>query len=257
MMPKVAVVTLSIGPKRQEYDQYFLHTIKAYSKKFGFEYIEINETFDKNPAIATHKPALCLQRLLICSQPWSSQYDYIIMFDSDIFINLARAPNIIEGIPLGKIGAVCERKMFNFDFSNIVWTRWHQGRKPLNGFEYYKSLGFPDGFEHQLNAGVMVYQPKYHANFLQTLYNEHINKILNPNYVNDYDQGILSYYILKNDLVFWLDERWNMLWPLYRILFYPLIDRSTHTEIVRQCLHNIIDLSYATHMAGSVDWDLL
>jgi len=75
--------------------------------------------------------------------------------------------------------------------------------------------------------------------------------------VNDYDQGILSYYILKNDLVFWLDERWNMLWPLYRILFYPLIDRSTHTEIVRQCLHNIIDLSYATHMAGSVDWDLL
>jgi hypothetical protein len=45
-MPKVAVVTLSIGPKRQDYDRYFLHTIKAYSKKFGFEYIEINETFD-------------------------------------------------------------------------------------------------------------------------------------------------------------------------------------------------------------------
>jgi len=259
-MVKKAVVTLAFGPDKPIYDRLFLPTIKAYCKKHNYDYIEINEPFDKDERMtnpkshhANHK-GICMQRLLICSQPWSAQYDYIVMFDSDILININQAPDIIEGIPDGKIGAVCERKLFKMEFSQKVWSRWRPDL-PQTGEEYYLKHGYPDGFQNQLNGGVMVYQPKYHAEFLSNLYNKYIDGILNNTRIgNDGDQDILSYHIQKEGLIHWLDERWNMVWVLYRFLFYPFL---VHKELLKKALGNLFDLSYVVHMAGHVDWDLL
>jgi hypothetical protein len=256
-MVKKAVVTLAFGPDKPVYDSLFLPTIKAYCKKHNYDYIEINEPFDKDIRIMNSKPGICMQRLLICSQPWSSQYDYIVMFDSDILVNVNQAPDIIEGIPEGKIGAVCERKLFKLEFSQKVWSRWRPDL-PQNGEEYYKKYGYPEGFQNQLNGGVMVYQPKHHAEFLSNLYKKYTPDILNGNrQLNDYDQDILSYHIQKEGLIHWLDERWNMVWVLYQILLYPFLNPNEHKEFLKMALGNLFDLSYVVHMAGHVGWDLL
>jgi hypothetical protein len=253
-MNRKALVTLSFGKDKQIYDTVFLPSVKAYCKKHAFDYIEINSPFDKDSRVLNSKAAICMQRLLICSQPWSSEYDFIVMFDSDIIVNVNAAPDITDGIPAGKIGAVCERKLFKLGYSEKVWQRWRPDL-PQNGRDYYKKYGYPDGFDNQLNGGVLVYQPKYHADFLKNLYDTHIVDLLSgKRMVNDGDQDILSYHIQKNNLIHWLDERWNMVWVLYRILFYPFL---TEKSQLKQALGNMLELSYATHMAGHVDWDLL
>jgi len=255
-MIKKALVTIAFGHDKKAYDTFFLPSIKAYAKKYDYDYIEINGPFDDDLRILKSKGSICMQKLLVCSQPWSSQYDYIVLFDSDIIVNINQAPDIIEGIPIGKIGAVCERKLFKFEFSQKVWSRWRPDL-PQTGEEYYKKYGYPDGFPYQFNSGVMVYQPKYHADFLKGLYDKYIDNILNNAYqtTHDGDQDILSYHIQKENLVYWLDERWNMVWVLYRILFYPFLNNGD--PMLKKALGNLFDLSYLVHMAGHVDWELL
>ena len=253
-MVKKALVTISFGHDKHIYDSVFLPSMKAYAKKYNYDFICIDKPFDSS--ITNSVMGFRMQKLLVCSQIWSSDYDFIVCMDADIIINVDQAPDIIQGIPEGKIGAVCERKLYKLEFSKKVWQRWRPDL-PQTGQEYYRKYGYPDEYENQFNSGVMVYQPKHHANFLLDLYNKNIQRIVHSKEPNDGDQDILSYHVQKNNLIHWLDDRWNMVWVLYKILFYPFLNMRDHKPLLRMALNNMHDLSYVVHMAGHVDWELL
>ena len=251
---KKALVTLGFGRDRGFYEDYFFPSMRAYCKKYNYDFIHVDEPFDKR-VYNTPKEIISMQKFLICSQPWSAQYDYIVWMDADIIINVDQAPDIIVGVPEGKIGAVNERKLFTYEYAQKVWARWRPDL-PQNGKEYYKKYGFPEISDDQFQAGVMVFQPKHHAEFLKELYDRYIDDVLYKDKI-DGDQCIISYEAQKAGLVHWLDERFNMVWVLYRILWYPFLNNRNHTDLLREALKNFHDLAYVVHMAGHVDWDLL
>jgi hypothetical protein len=252
-MVKKAIVTFAHGKDRQFYEDYFLPSIAAYAKKYTYELIILNELFveitEADPRLrARHNH---FQKFLICSQPWSAQYDYIVWMDSDMIINIDRAPDLIEGIPDGKIAAVNERKLFKYEYAQKVWSRWRPDL-PQTGEEYHKKNGFTHDYRDQFQAGLMVFQPKYHADFLKSLYYTYLS-----NMECEHDQPVISYHAQKAGIVHWLDEQWNMVWVLYRILWYPFLNNNDHIPLLREALKNFHDLSYIVHMAGHVDWELL
>jgi hypothetical protein len=247
---KVAVVVFVIGSKYiTTFESKFKKNLEFYCKKQGYELIILTDFIRKEENM--DKKKFFWQRLLLADK--FKEYDYVVSIDADIFINID-APGIpFNEIPDGKVACVNERKyMGNYEWRENIQVRYGYEK---TGKDWYKLSGEDKNYNDHINGGLVIYQPKYHAEFLSNLYKKHIENILNnipPD--NDGDQDILSYHVQKEGLIHWLDERWNMVWVLYRILFYPFLE---HKELLKKALGNLFDLSYAVHMAGHVDWDLL
>jgi hypothetical protein len=250
---KKAIVTIAYGHDRPFYEDYFLPSIRAYAKKYEYDFYCIDEPLDEitetNPRMKARQ--VQFQKFLACSQPWAADYDYLVWMDSDMVINVDQAPDVIEGIPEGKIGVVNERKLFKYEYANKVWARWRPDL-PQTGEEYHGKNGFQYEFRDQIQSGLIVIQPKYHAGFLKKLYETYLT-----NMDCEHDQPVISYHAQKHNMVHWLDERFNMVWVLHRILLYPFLNNNEHQHLLREALKNFHDLSYIVHMAGHVDWDLL
>ena len=255
-MVKKAIVTLAYGPDKPFYNDYFIPTLRAYAQKYNYDFYCLDELPDKRIDRSSPVELVQLQKLLICSDDWTLKYDFLVWMDSDMIININQAPDVIEGIPEGKIGCVNERKMFKYEFSQKVWERWRPDLNQSTGKDYYKAYGYPDGFDDQFQGGVYVFQPKYHSQFLKDVYNKYVPAIINGDKKNG-DQGVIGYEAMKLGLEYWLDERWNMVWVLYRFLLYPFLNNRDHTSLLREALKNVYDLGYVLHMAGHVDWELL
>jgi hypothetical protein len=258
---KAAVVVLTIGTQRWKYEAHFLPSIKAYAKKWGFDFIQLTDMLDttlvaKNDA-QYMKQAICMQKCLIASAPWAEKYDVLIYMDADILVNVEMAPNILDDYAPGKIGAVDERNMFgNCAYVRHVWKTVAPAM-PQSALEYYHKF-FPgqDYFPRQFNAGVLVFQPSVHASFFKGVYDKYMPLICAGRDV-DGDQGPLNYEANKLNYVQYLDERWNRLWNFCWILFYGFLDEVQHRDILRAGLKQIFDTHYFVHFAGGCGWSLL
>jgi hypothetical protein len=71
------------------------------------------------------------------------------------------------------------------------------------------------------------------------------------NYHQD-DQSIISSYVIDNDLIYWLDERFNKIWYFWKELFYPNFD-SLPSNLKTQYIHNFSSLNYFTHFTSQID----
>jgi hypothetical protein len=107
---RVLLITLAIGEKYIEmYNLYFRKSQEEYAKKYGYDFMVMEDYLCKNPEYNC-TAALTFNKLLVCSQPFSNNYDYIIFVDADIFITYD-APSVIEGVCANigdKIGVVNE-----------------------------------------------------------------------------------------------------------------------------------------------------
>jgi len=57
---------------------------------------------------------------------------------------------------------------------------------------------------------------------------------------------------MDNDLIFWLDQRYNRIWSFWRDLFYPNFG-YLHENDKRIYIQNFIDLNYFCHFTSLVD----
>jgi lipopolysaccharide biosynthesis glycosyltransferase len=257
-MKEAIVVTLAIGPLKTKYEQLFIPSIKAYAAKWNFDFLCIDSLLE--PIQTTSKTdfgkLVCMQKLLLTKQSWASNYKYIIYLDSDILINYEQAPNILENIPEGKIAAVNEKNIWgNADNASAVMKKlaphWASTAE-----EYYLHYNFPKTFSKQFNGGVLVFQPAFHKEFCQTVYDKYIEKIIDGVDI-DGDQAPLNYEANSLDLVYYLDERFNRIWILTYVLFYSFLDENNHKPTLQHALKSVFDRSYFIHFAGKVGWSLL
>ena len=56
-----------------------------YAKKHDYDFRVITDFLDKS---MSHVDAITFNKTLVCSQEWSHEYDYIILIDADILINM-------------------------------------------------------------------------------------------------------------------------------------------------------------------------
>ena len=258
---KVAIVVITIGQQRWQYERHFIPSIKAYAKKYNFEFIQLKEMLDTTlqprPNDVYMKQTICMQKCLIASASWAQQYDVIIYMDADILVNVDTAPNILENYVFGKIGAVDERNIFgNASYNAHVWNTVGP-HLPRTAQEYY-AYHFPgkQPFSKQFNGGVLVFQPHVHADFFRNVYEKYMPQILAGKDI-DGDQAVLNYEANAANLVHYMDERWNRLWSFCWILFYGFLNEQEHRDILRLCLKQIFDTHYFIHFAGGCGWSLL
>jgi hypothetical protein len=249
-MSSKALVLMSIGFDLQtcKYAKFLPSTLK-WAEKHGYDIIVIDEPLDKTIPLIPR--AIYMQKLLICSQEWSRKYKYIVWKDLDILFN-EHAPDICDGIPDGKIGAVNERMLaYKHDWRTIVQKRYGW---ELTGKEYYAKNHINAPFDDHFQAGLMVFQPEHHRVFLEGVYKKWIDIVIQDEAIQHGDQPIISFEAISKDLVHWMDERWNMVWPLWKALMYPfLADR----ELIREAIGNLYSISFGVHFASGTDIELV
>lgn len=241
---KVAVVVFVMGEQYiNSFNKYFKNNLENYCLKYGYDLILQNELIRHEDNMTKKK--FYWQRMLLPDK--FRNYDFVISLDSDIFINSNAPAFPLINIPEGKVAAVNERKYFgNYEWRENIQLR-HRWEK--TGKEWYALSGENKNYNDHINGGLVIYQPKYHADMLLKLYNENINNYMK--YHQD-DQSILSSFFIDNDMIYWLDERYNRIWFFWKEIFYPnFYSLSVHDR--KTYIQNFISLNYFTHFTSGTD----
>jgi hypothetical protein len=202
-----------------------------------------------------------------------------VWIDADVLINTKHSYDIIENVPIDKVGAVDAyaiptREIFSIGIIRL-YKQWRDnGIKYVDNLQpaqYYTNRGIPgEHLETVIQAGVFVCSPKHHKEIFEFVYyNYEDNK--GPEY--NYENPVLSYELLNADKIYWLSNRFNFCVAEIMCAFYPesiykpqlskgifsriknkikriiIADKVNAKEIA--ILENIYDLSIFMHFAGS------
>jgi hypothetical protein len=262
---KNAIVTFAIGKQYEDmYNSIFHRSVDVYCKKYGIDLVIVKEPFEK----FEQKYALCCQKLLICSQEWAKKYDAICWLESDIIISPS-ARNIFDEVTDDKILFV-EHNPYNDSFFGWIWAnKTNILDKTYDEFkehsdEHYKTVGVysdsDDTSEVQyINEGVTVFQPKYHAEYLESLYRSHdftvkVNQVGKDNTVNVIGETWWWYKIMIDKKHRFIDYKYDSQWNYYRRLHLEPFDDPKSLIIP---IKNYIDNSYFCHIGDRENIDLI
>lgn len=268
-----ALVTLAIG---KNYELMFEKHCRSlwlhYAEKYQFELVVFTQPLDNSSKAQSRNPSW--QKCLILSQPSLQKYEQVVWIDADILIN-PNSPDITEGVPIEKIGAVddyatpsrteheiCLKRLYDF------WSK--------NGIEYidnlsptafYKSFGIDAEFESVVQAGVMVLSPRYHRELLEYVYHSYEDKGSGE---WNYEMRPLSYEILMRHIECWISPKFNMPWPLIQQFLYPFLSSRNNivqkglqkiglnpkASLISKCVTTAFFNNYFLHFAGGTTGDM-
>ena len=241
---KVAIVIFIIGDKYiQSFNKKFKLSVENYCKKYNYELIVLDKLIKHEENMDAKK--FYWQRLLIPNK--FQDFDFVVSMDSDIFINCNSPPLPLNEIPKGKVAAVNERKYLgNYELRENIQIKcgWEK-----TGKDWYALSGEHKDYNDHINGGLVIYQPKYHALLFEQLYYNNISNYMK--YHQD-DQSILSSYLIDNNLIYWLDERFNRIWFFWREIFHP--DFYSLPDYDRKSVvHGYIEKNYFAHFTSGTD----
>jgi hypothetical protein len=230
-----AIVTLAIGAEfSNRWHRHCEPNWRQYAERHGYELICIEEPLDDSPRARARNPAW--QKLLIPGLPWAADYERLVWIDADVLFG-PDAPDIAEGVPLERIGAVDEMAELDPDIERMLYQR------PRS--QYYRDCGIEADLDSIVQSGTMVLSPAHHREVF-----EHVYRTYEERYGTFYEMRPLSYELLTADLVSWIDPRFNRLWIVYRARHDPaLLEPKRHPRsrlLARQALSE----SYCLHFAG-------
>jgi hypothetical protein len=253
-MANVLFVSIAIGDKYlKEYNRLFRPSHENYARTCGYDFRVVEDFLDEDH---TDKTTVSLNKILVCSQPWSDDYDYIVYVDADVLINI-RAPPILAGQTFGdKIGIVNEYdelQVPDYPFVQRV-LKWGN-----TASEYYAKAGFNIDTDVMLNTGVMVFQPKKHREFLDRVYNRYIDQAVNHFRSFHFEQSAIGYEMQMQRMYIPLNPKFNAIWFIQKALnakfnhFPPIRLAGRSTKYVP--IHTYFHTNYFMHLAGHQDFD--
>ena len=241
---KVLLVTISIGDKYTEiYNRLFRKSQENYANKHGYDFKVITDYLD--PTYKEHKISMYFQKVLVCSQDWSSEYDYIVYIDSDVYINI-NSPPIHNHCDFGDlIGIVDEMCQPSYDDRMYLHRYW--GFADQSVPEYYALADFKLDTTIAFNSGVIVYQPKKHREYLDTYYKTYLPKSIGHRRYPHYEQTALSYVLLTTNMYKNMTTKFNAVWNLPRSV----------NEITgrNQSIEDYFRENYFIHLAGACQFE--
>ena len=254
---KVCLVTLAIGEKYlEEYNRLFRESQENYARKCGYDFRVLADYLDKDH---TDPKTITLNKMLVCSQSWSAEYDFIVFVDADILINI-NSPPIHSHIDFGdKIGIANETDQTPPHFMNSF-------RKYVNTWskdcaEYYASSGFTLNTMKVLNTGVLVLQPKKHREFLERIYYKYVmSDDYNPSIPNQleqtnpyhYEQSAIGYELQTHNMYVIISKKFNSIWFLQTIINRAIGDLCVPfpLHVHRRDILSFFKQTYFMHFAG-------
>lgn len=241
---KVCLVTIAIGEKYlEEYNQLFRPSQETYAKNQGYDFRVITDFLDDT---IQDQSTISFNKILVCNQSWSYDYDFIIFVDADIYIH-PKSPPIHLCTDFGdKIGIVNEFDQPSFTRRKEIQYKWNWEPTPTI---YYRRSGFHIQTDFMLNTGVLVMQPKKHADYLKTIYNKYILKSINHPRGFNYEQSCIGYELQKDRMFEIMPNTFNALWFFYKFENYPLTLTNFSKQVyfihfagLKKSDHNIISL---------------
>lgn len=258
---KKALVTLVIGePYKSEWVTHCQKNWQRYAEKHGLDIIAIDEKINPQD---NRSPAW--QKCLVLTDEKVRQYEQVAWVDSDIIIN-ENAPNIFDGVPLEKVGAVKGYQQL-YRNGSFPAEMMDYLKTPYNDAKGWYEMNGLTPHEFVVQTGVLVLSPQHHASLLNDIFNSPTDST-----TGDYEMPLLSHTILQNDLVHWLDERFNLLWTGQMVYHCPecLPPKQTDPFVLRQfkkltrghyqfppksalnkALKDAVEKSYFLHFAGN------
>lgn len=239
----LAIVIFCVGDRYiKQFNSTFRVSVQGYCDKHKYDLIILDKMIDEESG-PFNKKKFFYQRLLVADK--FSQYDYVVTMDSDMFIN-ENAPAFPD-VPGDKVGAVNERKYLeNYEWREMVQIK-HGWEK--TGKNWYSLSHETKDYHDHINGGLVIYKPKYHAKLFKDLYYSEINNW--QKYHQD-DQSLLSSYLIDNNLIYWLDQRFNRVWFFWKEIFYPNFDLLPE-YLKRKYIKNFTTLNYVSHFTGMGD----
>ena len=236
---KCLLVTIAIGENYLiEYNNLFYKSQKNYALKNGYDFKVITDFLDKN---ISNSSSISFNKILVCNQEWSNDYEFIIFIDSDILININSPPihNYIDYN--GCIGIIDEYSQPSKERRLKIQQKmgWE-----INAIDYYKLCGLDIQTDMVFNSGVLVMQPKKHNDFLLNIYNKYILQSVSHYRGFHFEQSCIGYELQKNNLYKVIDNRFNAVWGLTKL-----------DNIENINLNKYFNDNYFIHFAGHTDYD--
>jgi hypothetical protein len=232
---KVLLVTIAIGEKYlHEYKDLFYESQYNYAQKNGYDFKVITDFLDKK---VQHRSTISFNKILVCNQEWSCEYDFIIFIDADILINIHAPP--LHTYDYGTcIGLIDEYSQPSREKRLQIQRRmgWE-----TSATDYYKLCGLGISTEMVFNSGVLVMQPKIHNDFLMNVYNKYVMQSISHKRGFHFEQSCIGYEIQKAGIYKVLDNRFNAIWGLSKL------DGAK--------LDTYFAENYFIHFAGHTDYD--
>lgn len=243
-----AIVTLAIGEKYlKSWKRFCEANWQKYADKHGYDVICIDTPLDDSERAKGRSAAW--QKCLILSQDFSQNYERIVWVDSDILINWAIAPCIIQDVEVDKVGAVLSwcapNKQLSSEGRGRMFDFWGISDEKTGRATYVK-YGIRADFEEIVQTGVLVLSPHHHREVLEKAYFEYEET------GHGGEMPALSYEIIKGDYVQWIDLRFNMTWTMQKALYYPFLLQTAQPNIqyrVRRKLQSIMPGLFENNLA--------
>lgn len=271
--PSKAIVTMIIGDETAEmWRRYSRPTWDAYAERHGYEIVALAEPV--RPELVSAAKPVHWQKCFLLQHPDLAGYDYVVWIDADVLINHHRAPCIVGAMRTDRIGAVdlMQRHPTRLSFENCV-ARY----LPLKGYvmshkrAIERSAPFPTAeltriYRDQaekgaaeyaaqaptVNTGVMVLQPRRHAEFLAEVFRKYRDVADS----DDHEQTPLSNEIVAHDLLEPLDVGFNNVFYIDMAERYPflhsvpLMRTDGGRVLARLCVTTSFLNSYFLHFVG-------
>jgi len=261
------VVTMAIGPEYQgAFKRWYLPSWQDYCRRQGFDLHVIDQPIDQNVDLSLK--SLHWQKLLIPSLPQFRDYERVIWIDADIVINSSIAPDITTGVSLKRIGVVDATRwmmapddIFNQYGRFLFLDALSLTFKNAQGADNYRTLvtdmtiadmyrlkGFNPPVDHYINTVVLVCSPRYHGDYLFDMYLKYEKNIW------DYENTAVSWELISDNIVDFIDERFNMVWAWEAARHYPFVYNhdfyNANTDLIRMCVNTAFRNSFFLHLAG-------
>lgn len=240
---KRAIVTLAVGAKHlNNFNSYCRRSWTRYAERHNLDLVVLTDALDNSERALSRSPAW--QKCLILSLEPINRYDRVAWLDSDIIIN-PESPDIFLGVPMDKIGAIdCYANPNPGDYAKWLERLYDHWTKRGSSFvrnatptEYHSRFGLTGNFTSVVQTGVLVLSPTYHRDLLQRVYYGYEDKEATE---WNYEMRPLSYEILKADLAFWIDGKFNAEWALIRQNLYPFAyDLNFYEKLTNRVLRSL------------------
>lgn len=268
-MKEFAIVTFVVGEQYTEIFNIVKSSWQNYAKKCEADLIVIDDYIDYN-SLNGRSPIW--QKLLLINSPHIKKYKKVCYLDSDIYIN-TKSPSVFKVNVFNKVGVVRHESLFYPQSHVIQFNRWLKlmdvtkkdqfvADRIRNIFKnYYSNYNVELNTDLKFNAGVLLFDPNLHGELFNEIYNKYAKDAF------DQDQTAVNYELIKNNLYYEIDSRYNaqvggILSHDYPFLHFmddkgvDYLSNLFYCNLAMMCLANIIEINYFIHFAG-VRWPLL
>lgn len=233
---RVAICVIAIGERYiEEYNRLFMRSHKAYAERHGYDFKVITSYLSE----LTHPDAISFNKLLVCSQDWSTSYDYIAVIDADILIN-PRAPALPFHLLGDKVGMVDEYSQPTSERRILVQRR--------NGWEdsatkYHSLCGYQFDTSHVFNTGLMVFQPTKHKTLCKSIFADYAHKNIGHPRGFHFEQTTTNYELQRRGMISTLPNEFNA------VLAVAMSDNP------RLTISEFFSSNYFVHFAGHYGYE--